>query len=146
VKIEGGGNLTGVISALVASGIPVMAHCGLRPQNIRQLGRFRLQRNEDQILADAQAAEQAGAFAIVLECVESESAARVTQAVKVPTIGIGSGAGCDGQILVLHDILGLVPGRTPRHAKAYADLKTAVVQAVSQFRDDVRSGAFPPAS
>ena len=107
-----------VIKALVSAGIPVMAHCGLRPQSIHQLGGYRVQRDEKQLLADAQAAEQAGAFAIVLECIPADVAARITKAVKIPTIGIGSGAGCDGQILVLHDLLGLTPATcrvTSRH-------------------------------
>jgi 3-methyl-2-oxobutanoate hydroxymethyltransferase len=107
------------------------------------LGAYRVQRDEAQLLADAQAAEGAGAFAIVLECVPAEAAARITEALKIPTIGIGSGAGCDGQILVLHDLLGLNPGHVPRHVKAYADLKNVVTQAVAQYRDEVRAGVFP---
>lgn len=95
------------------------------------------------MLADAQAAEQAGAFAVVLECVPVELANRITAAVRIPTIGIGAGAGCDGQILVLHDLLGLLPGRTPRHAKAYADLGGAISKAVGQYCDEVRRGIFP---
>ena len=120
-----------------------MAHCGLRPQNIHQLGGYRVQRDERQLLADAQAAESAGAFAIVLECIPAETAARITAAVKIPTIGIGAGAGCDGQVLVIHDLLGLNPGRVPRHVKAYANLKETVAKAVTQFRDEVRQGKFP---
>jgi 3-methyl-2-oxobutanoate hydroxymethyltransferase len=143
VKLEGGEDQTDVIEALVSAGIPVMTHCGLRPQSIRQLGAYRVQRDEAQLLADAQAAEGAGAFAIVLECVPAEAAARITEALKIPTIGIGSGAGCDGQILVLHDLLGLNPGHVPRHVKAYADLKNVVTQAVAQYRDEVRAGIFP---
>ena len=98
-----------------------MAHCGLRPQSIHQLGGYRVQRDERQLLADAQAAEHSGAFAIVLECIPAEVAARITASIKIPTIGIGAGAGCDGQILVLHDLLGLGPYRVPRHVKSYAD-------------------------
>ena len=143
VKLEGGVEQSEVINALVSAGIPVMTHCGLRPQNIHRMGGYRAQRDEKQLLADAQAAEQAGAFAIVLECVPAEAAARISQAIKIPTIGIGSGAGCDGQILVLHDLLGLTPGRVPRHVKAYADLKIVIAQAVAQYRDEVRTGAFP---
>jgi 3-methyl-2-oxobutanoate hydroxymethyltransferase len=143
VKLEGGVDQAEVIAALVSAGIPVMAHCGLRPQGIRQLGAFRVQRDEKQLLADAQAAQQAGAFAIVLECMPAEIAARVTQAINIPTIGIGAGNGCDGQILVFHDLLGLTSGRVPKHAKAYADLKQVIAQSVAQYRDEVRSGAFP---
>jgi 3-methyl-2-oxobutanoate hydroxymethyltransferase len=132
-----------VIKALVSAGIPVMAHCGLRPQSIHQLGGYRVQRDEKQLLADAQAAEQAGAFAIVLECMPAEMATLITKTVKIPTIGIGSGAGCDGQILVFHDLLGLSTGRVPRHAKAYADLKNVITQAVTQYREEIRCGDFP---
>jgi 3-methyl-2-oxobutanoate hydroxymethyltransferase len=143
VKLEGGAEQADVIASLVSAGIPVMAHSGLRPQSIHQLGGYRVQRDERQLLADAQAAEHAGAFAIVLECIPAETAARISASVKIPTIGIGAGAGCDGQVLVLHDLLGLNPGHVPRHVKAYADLKKTVVQAVAQFRDEVREGKFP---
>jgi 3-methyl-2-oxobutanoate hydroxymethyltransferase len=143
VKIEGGLERAEVIQALVSAGIPVMGHCGLRPQSIHQLGRYRVDRDEEKLIADTQAAEQAGAFALVLECVPAETAARISQTIKIPTIGIGAGAGCDGQVLVLHDVLGLIEGRTPRHAKVYADLKGPILQAVTQYRDDVRAGAFP---
>jgi 3-methyl-2-oxobutanoate hydroxymethyltransferase len=120
-----------------------MAHCGLRPQNIRQLGGYRVQRDERQLLNDAQAAEHAGAFAIVLECIPAEAASRITASLTIPTIGIGAGAGCDGQILVLNDLLGLNPGHVPRHVKAYAHLKETVVEAVARYRDEVREGKFP---
>jgi 3-methyl-2-oxobutanoate hydroxymethyltransferase len=143
VKLEGGVEQSDVISALVSAGIPVMAHCGLRPQSVHQLGGYRVQRDERQLLADAQAAEHSGAFAIVLECIPAEVAARITASVRIPTIGIGAGAGCDGQVLVLHDLLGLNTGHVPRHVKAYADLKNVVTQAVGQFRDEVRNGTFP---
>jgi 3-methyl-2-oxobutanoate hydroxymethyltransferase len=141
--VEGGMEKADVIKALVSAGIPVMAHCGLRPQSIRQMGGYRVQRDEIQLLADAQAAEEAGAFAIVLECIPADIAARITETLKIPTIGIGSGPGCDGQILVFHDLLGLTPGRVPKHVKAYADLKNVVAQAVTQYRDEVRLRDFP---
>ena len=96
VKLEGGAEQAEVIAALVSAGIPVMAHCGLRPQSVHQLGGYRVQRDERQLLADAQAAEHAGAFSIVLECIPAEAAARITAAVKIPTIGIGAGSSCDG--------------------------------------------------
>jgi 3-methyl-2-oxobutanoate hydroxymethyltransferase len=143
VKLEGGVEQSEVIAALVSAGIPVMAHCGLRPQNIHQLGGYRMQRDERQLLADAQAAEISGAFAIVLECIPAEVAAKITASVRIPTIGIGAGAGCDGQVLVLNDLLGLNLGRVPRHVKPYADLKTTIVESVTRFRDEVRSGQFP---
>ncbi|MEN6450280.1 MAG: 3-methyl-2-oxobutanoate hydroxymethyltransferase [Thermoguttaceae bacterium] len=143
VKLEGGVEQAEVIAGLVSAGIPVMAHCGLRPQSVHQLGGYRVQRDEPQLLADAQAAEQAGAFAMVLECIPAETATRITAAVKIPTIGIGAGPGCDGQVLVLHDMLGLNPGRTPRHVKVYADLGKMAVDAVTRYRDEVREGTFP---
>jgi len=143
VKLEGGVQQAEVIAALVAAGIPVMAHCGLLPQSVHQLGGYHVQRNEPQLLADAQALQQAGAFAIVLECIPREVARRITAALSIPTIGIGAGAGCDGQVLVLHDMLGLLPGRTPRHAKPYADLKTIITEAATRYRDEVRNGTFP---
>ena len=143
VKLEGGVEQADTIAALVSAGIPVMAHCGLRPQSVHQLGGYRVQRDERQLLADAQAAEQAGAFSIVLECIPSDTAARITDAARIPTIGIGAGAGCDGQVLVLHDLLGLNAGYVPRHVKAYADLEKLIGDAVSQYRDDVRDGRFP---
>jgi len=145
VKLEGGTEQAEVIAALVSAGIPVMAHCGLRPQNVHQLGRFSVQRDRQQLLADAQAAVQAGAFSVLLECIPAEMAGEITQAVPVPTIGIGAGAGCDGQVLVIHDLLGMIPGRVPRHAKPYADLKSTITAAVSTYRDEVRSGVFPGA-
>jgi len=143
VKLEGGVEQSEVIAALVSAGIPVMAHCGLRPQNIHQLGGYRVQRDERQLMADAQAAEISGAFAVVLECIPAETAARITASVMIPTIGIGAGAGCDGQVLVLNDLLGLSPGYVPRHVKAYANLKQIVAESVTRFRDEVREGTFP---
>jgi 3-methyl-2-oxobutanoate hydroxymethyltransferase len=143
VKLEGGVAQAEVIAGLVAAGIPVMAHCGLQPQSIHCLGGYRVQRNEEQLLADARAAQHAGAFAIVLECIPAAAADRITAAVNIPTIGIGAGAGCDGQILVLHDLLGLGSAALPRHAKAYADLGAAISQAVARYRDEVRQGIFP---
>jgi len=143
VKLEGGADQAEVIAALVGAGIPVMAHIGLRPQNVHQLGAYRVERDRDTLLTDARAAEEAGAFSMVLECIPAELAAEVTEAVGIPTIGIGAGTGCDGQVLVLHDLLGLTPGRLPRHVKAYANLKSETVDAVTRYRDEVRDGSFP---
>jgi len=143
VKLEGGADQAEVIAALVAAGIPVMAHVGLRPQSVHRLGGYRVQRDEKQLLADARAAEQSGAFSIVLECIPTPIAARITEELSIPTIGIGAGLGCDGQVLVTHDLLGLSTGRLPRHVKAYANLGEQVRQTVAQFRDDVRAGTFP---
>jgi 3-methyl-2-oxobutanoate hydroxymethyltransferase len=143
VKLEGGVEQADTIAGLVSAGIPVMAHCGLRPQSIHTLGGYKVQRDEQQLMADARAAQDAGAFAIVLECIPRELAKKITEHVSIPTIGIGAGADCDGQVLVLHDLLGITSGYMPRFAKAYADLKTEITQALTQYRDEVRSGAFP---
>ena len=143
VKLEGGVDQAETIAALVSAGIPVMAHCGLRPQSVHQLGGYKVQRDEEQLLADARAAERAGAFAIVLECIPAEIAAKITHAVAVPTIGIGAGAECDGQVLVIHDLLGLASDYVPRFVKAYANLTETITRAVECFRDEVRGGEFP---
>ena len=143
VKLEGGVDQAETIAALVWAGIPVMAHCGLRPQSINALGGYKVQRDERQLMADAKAAEAAGAFAIVLECIPRELAKKITEHISIPTIGIGAGADCDGQVLVLHDLLGITSGYMPRFVKAYADLKTEITRAVTQYRDEVRSGKFP---
>lgn len=143
VKLEGGAEQAGVIAALVSAGIPVMAHCGLRPQSVHMLGGYKVQRHAERLLADARAAAHAGAFAIVLECIPAAVAAEITAAVPVPTIGIGAGAGCDGQVLVTHDMLGLTVGRVPSFVKQYADLRGTIASAVTQYRDDVRGGTFP---
>jgi 3-methyl-2-oxobutanoate hydroxymethyltransferase len=143
VKLEGGQQQAEVIQSLVSAGIPVMGHVGLRPQNVHVLGGYKVQRVEQQLLADARAAESAGAFAIVVECVPSEIASRITQAVRVPTIGIGAGVDCDGQVLVTPDLLGMTAGYVPRFVKAYADLRQSITDAVTRYRDEVRSRQFP---
>ncbi len=143
VKIEGGMEQAEVIAGLVSAGIPVMAHVGLRPQNVHQLGGYRVQRDLDQLLGDAKAAERAGAFSIVLECIPAGDAERITAELNIPTIGIGAGTGCDGQVLVFHDLLGLTEGRLPKHVKPYAGLKNTIVDAVTRYRDEVRDGTFP---
>lgn len=143
VKLEGGTEQADVIRALVNASIPVMAHCGLRPQSVHQLGGYSVQRDRPRLMADAKAAADAGAFAIVLECIPADLAAEITAAISIPTIGIGAGAGCDGQVLVFHDLVGLTPGRLPRHVKAYADLRSTILDAITRYRDDVRQGNFP---
>jgi 3-methyl-2-oxobutanoate hydroxymethyltransferase len=143
VKLEGGVEQADTIAALVRAGIPVMAHCGLRPQSVHTLGGYKVQRNEKELMADAKAAEAAGAFAMVLECIPRELAKKITDAIAIPTIGIGAGADCDGQVLVLHDLLGITSGYLPRFVKAYADLKTNITEAITQYRDEVRAGTFP---
>ena len=147
VKFEGGENRAETVAALVDAGIPVLAHCGLRPQEIRLTGGYFVQRQKEQLFRDIEAVERAGAFAIVLECLEAELAKEATQAVSIPTIGIGSGPHCDGQVLVFHDILGYTPERQPalKHAKQYADLHTIISDAVKQYVLEVQSGKFPGA-
>jgi 3-methyl-2-oxobutanoate hydroxymethyltransferase len=144
-KLEGGVRTAAAIAAVVAADIPVMAHVGLTPQSVRRLGGFRVQRDEAKLLEDALAVEQAGAFAVVLECVPVDVGQKITAALKVPTIGIGAGAGCDGQILVTHDMLGLFEELRPRFVKQYADLGRDVVRAVEVYCREVREGTFPAA-
>ncbi len=145
VKLEGGGRMAATIRALVAADIPVMGHVGLTPQSIRRLGGFKVQRDEDQILADAHAVADAGAFAVVLECVPTEVAARVTREVPIATIGIGAGPDCDGQVLVTPDLLGLFEGFRPRFVRRYADLGEPIRQAARDYVADVQAGRFPAA-
>ncbi|MCS7045416.1 MAG: 3-methyl-2-oxobutanoate hydroxymethyltransferase [Gemmataceae bacterium] len=145
VKVEGGLRCVPAIEAIAAADIPVMGHIGLTPQSVRRLGGFRVQRDEPKLIADAQAVEAAGAFAIVVECVPSATAEKITAAVKIPTIGIGAGPGCDGQILVSHDLLGLFDDFKPRFAKRYADLGREILKAVETYVREVRDGTFPDA-
>jgi 3-methyl-2-oxobutanoate hydroxymethyltransferase len=147
VKLEGGRARVGMVAALVATEIPVMGHLGLTPQSVHALGGYRVQAKRaaeaEALVQDAHALAEAGCFAIVLEGVPDVVAARVTAEVPVPTIGIGAGAACDGQVLVFHDLLGLGTGPVPKFVRRYADLGGLAVQSVSSWADDVRSGAFP---
>ncbi len=143
VKLECGAEQAEVIRALVGAGIPVMAHVGLSPQAVHQLGGYRVQRDEQRLVSDAQSAEQAGAFAVVLECIPAPVAQRITDTLSIPTIGIGAGPHCDGQVLVTHDVLGLTSGYVPRFARQYADLAGTIREALATFRADVREGRFP---
>jgi 3-methyl-2-oxobutanoate hydroxymethyltransferase len=147
VKLEGAGPMLSRVQALVGAGIPVMGHIGLTPQSATMLGGFKAQGRTAEkavrLYEDALALEAAGCFAIVLEAVPAAVAARITEALTVPTIGIGAGAGCDGQVLVWHDLLGLYEGRAPRFVKRYADLATEIERAVSAFVTDVRERRFP---
>jgi 3-methyl-2-oxobutanoate hydroxymethyltransferase len=143
VKLEGGVRSEATIRAITSADIAVMAHVGLTPQSVRRLGGFKVQRDEGKLLEDALAVEKAGAFAVVLECMPAEIAQRITAALKIPTIGIGAGTGCDGQILVTHDMLGLYGDLQPRFVKRYGELGQAVKDAVSQYCRDVREGKFP---
>ncbi len=146
VKLEGGAAQADTIAALVNAGIPVMAHVGLRPQSVHQLGGYRFQRDTEILLNDAQAAADAGAFGIVLECIPAAVAKQVTAQLEIPTIGIGAGPHCDGQVLVLHDLLGMSDGFSPRFSRRYAQLHEHSIQALKQFSHDVRSGEFPDAT
>jgi 3-methyl-2-oxobutanoate hydroxymethyltransferase len=143
VKLEGGVRSAAAVAAVVAADIPVMGHIGLTPQSVRRLGGFKVQRDADRLLEDARAVEAAGAFALVVECVPADLAARITAAVKVPTIGIGAGPACDGQVLVTHDFLGLFDDLRPRFVKQYADLGRAVRDAAEEYCREVRDGTFP---
>lgn len=145
VKLEGGAEQANVIAGLVSAGIPVMAHVGLRPQNVHQMGGYKVQRDEPRLLQDAQAAQEAGAFAVLLECIPASLAAKITQSLRVPTIGIGAGPACDGQVLVVNDLLGLTSRYVPRFVKQYADLNAMISTAVAQYREDVAAGTFPSA-
>lgn len=144
VKLEGGVNQAETIRALYAADIPVMAHVGMRPQSVRQLGSMgRIQRNRERLLADAQAAQDAGAFAVVLELIPRRIAGEITASLEIPTIGIGAGPECDGQVLVLNDMLGLTEGFHPRFLKPYANLRQEVIRAVKSYASEVREGVFP---
>jgi 3-methyl-2-oxobutanoate hydroxymethyltransferase len=147
VKVEGAGSTVSRALALVGAGIPVMGHIGLTPQSATMLGGFRAQgrtaAKARQLLAEARSLEQAGCFALVLEAVPAPVAAKITAALSIPTIGIGSGRDCDGQVLVYHDLLGLYQGRSPRFVKRYAELATTIQQALERYAADVRSGSFP---
>lgn len=149
VKIEGGRRVLPAIQAILAADIPVMGHLGLTPQSFRKLGGFKVQGKENEsareILDDARALADAGCFSLVLECVPDRLAAEITATISIPTIGIGAGASCDGQVLVFHDAMGLSGDFKPRFVRRYADLSAAIREAARAFRQDVKSGAFPSA-
>ena len=147
VKLEGGASRAGLVKKLVESQIPVMGHIGLTPQSIHTFGGYRVQgRTLDsaaELQADAEALEEAGAFAIVLEGIPRELAAIITRRLRIPTIGIGAGPDCDGQVLVYHDLLGLTFGQTAKFVRSYANLREVIHQALTHFRDDVTQGCYP---
>jgi 3-methyl-2-oxobutanoate hydroxymethyltransferase len=145
VKLEGGQRSAAGIEAITRADVPVMGHVGLTPQSVRRLGGFKVQRDASRLLDDALAVEAAGAFALVVECVPAEVAGRITEAVKIPTIGIGAGPRCDGQILVTHDVLGLFEELKPRFAKRYADVGGEIRAAAEAYCQEVREGTFPGA-
>jgi 3-methyl-2-oxobutanoate hydroxymethyltransferase len=147
VKLEGGENQADAIRAIVAMDIPVMAHIGLTPQSIHRMGGYRVQgKKEEQaerLLVDAQAVQAAGAFSVVLEGIPLKLARRITAELSIPTIGIGAGHHCDGQVLVIHDILGLCEKYSPKFVKRYADVKAVMADAVSRYIAEVKGGEFP---
>src|ERR1700724_4080627 len=147
VKVEGGERRLELIARLTEAEIPVMGHIGLTPQSVNALGGYRVQGktvdSAEQLLRDARAVEAAGAFAVVLEAVPRELAAQITRELRIPTIGIGAGPDCDGQILVVHDMLGLTFGHKPKFARRYADVGEIITRAASDYCRDVRQGSFP---
>jgi 3-methyl-2-oxobutanoate hydroxymethyltransferase len=147
VKLEGGMKMKGVIKAIADIDIPVMGHIGLTPQSIHQMGGHKVQgKVEEQkrkIMEDALAVEEAGAFSVVMECIPTELAAEITKRLTIPTIGIGAGIHCDGQVLVIHDVLGLMGNFRPKFVKSYVDLRQVIFQAVENYMDEVRKGKFP---
>lgn len=151
VKLEGGVNVARVMKAIVNVDIPVMGHIGLTPQSVHRMGGFKVQGKKsgrqpgarERLLEDAQAVTEAGAFAVVLEGVPIELAHEITERLPIPTIGIGAGPYCDGQILVIHDILGLTERFSPKFVKRYADVRSTISQAVSTYINEVRGGTFP---
>jgi 3-methyl-2-oxobutanoate hydroxymethyltransferase len=147
VKLEGGEKVAEIIRRIVDAGIPVMGHIGLTPQSVHAFGGYRVRgrnrREAVQLLRDAQAVEQAGAYAVVLELVPASLARFISQRLTIPTIGIGAGAGCDGQVQVLHDMLGLFTDFVPKHTKRYALLAETIREAFTQYTQEVKEGSFP---
>ncbi len=143
VKLEGGAAVRKTIEAIAAADIPVMAHIGLTPQSVHKMGGFKVQKEMDRLLNDARSVEEAGAFSVVLECVPGEIARKITEEVSIPTIGIGAGIHCDGQVLVLHDMLGLFERFVPKFIKRYAHLGEEALAALRQYKEEVEKGEFP---
>jgi len=147
VKVEGGRQRLEVIEALINAEVPVMGHLGLTPQSVNRLGGYRVQgrgkKSAARMVDEARLLADAGCFAIVLECVPSDLATEISNAISIPTIGIGAGAGCDGQVLVFHDMLGLFDGLSPKFVKRYADLGNLARKGIASFVDEVRQGVFP---
>ena len=147
IKLEGGQEMAETVNRIVKSGIPVMGHVGLTPQSVNQLGGYRVQgktiSDAIRLMEDTRALEEAGAYAVVLECVPAALAQMITDRLSIPTIGIGAGVGCDGQVQVLHDFLGLFTDFLPKHARRYANLAETIQDAASQYISDVHLGKFP---
>jgi 3-methyl-2-oxobutanoate hydroxymethyltransferase len=147
VKLEGGAEYAEVIARIVRAGVPVMGHIGLTPQSVHKLGGYvvqgRTEEKAQRLVADARALEAAGCYALVLEAIPAPLAIEITHALSIPTIGIGAGAGCDGQVLVCYDLLGMNPDFAPKFVKRYAELAAVITEAVTAYRDEVREGTFP---
>jgi 3-methyl-2-oxobutanoate hydroxymethyltransferase len=147
VKLEGGAEYSETVSRIVRAGVPVMGHIGLTPQSVHKLGGYvvqgRTEEKAQKLLADAKALEQAGCYSLILEAMPADLAAEISRSVSMPVIGIGAGAGCDGQVLVCYDLLGMNPDFSPRFVKKYVDLAVLIRDAVTQFRDEVKHGEFP---
>ncbi|MCG8549419.1 MAG: 3-methyl-2-oxobutanoate hydroxymethyltransferase [Desulfobacterales bacterium] len=143
VKLEGGADVCPAISAMAKAGIPVQAHIGLTPQSVHQMGGFKVQRDEERLLKDAKDVQAAGAFSVVLEGIPASIAEKITQALTIPTIGIGAGPSCDGQILVLHDMLGMHDGFIPKFVKKFVDISALANQGLAEYIQEVQDGSFP---
>lgn len=143
IKLEGGAAVRDIIKRISDAGIPVQAHIGLTPQSVHQMGGYKVQRDEDRLVADAIEVQEAGAFSVVLEGIPSEISEKITKTLAIPTIGIGAGPYCDGQILVLHDLLGLHDRHVPKFVKQYAHLKEIAQSAVKKYFEEVQNGTFP---
>lgn len=146
VKLEGGMAVAERIRAMTEAGIPVLAHIGLTPQSVHQMGGYRVQRDRDRLLADAGKVQEAGAFAVVLEGIPAGISGEITNSLTIPTIGIGAGAACDGQILVMHDMLGLSGGHVPKFVKKYAALRQNAMDGLRTYIEEVQAGNFPDES
>jgi 3-methyl-2-oxobutanoate hydroxymethyltransferase len=147
IKLEGGAEYADIVQRIVRAGIPVMGHIGLTPQSVHKLGGYvvqgRTEEKAQKLLADAKALEEAGCYSLVLEMMPTELSAQIARELSIPVIGIGAGAGCDGQVLVIYDLLGLNPDFSPKFVKKYLDLGTLIREAVMRYNDDVRQGTFP---
>jgi len=147
VKLEGGLEMCGIVRALVDAGVPVMAHIGLTPQTASQLGGYKLQGkgldDARRLLAEAKGLEEAGAFGLLIECIPEKLAQVITESIAIPTIGIGAGVHCDGQVLVTHDLLGMFDKFTPKFVKKYADLSPIIKESIQQYNSEVRAGSYP---
>ncbi len=143
VKLEGGADVCDVIRAIAKAGIPVQAHIGLTPQSVHQMGGFKVQRDEDRLLDDAHRVQDAGAFSVVLEGIPSPIAKKITETLTIPTIGIGAGEHCDGQVLVIHDMLGINDQFLPKFVKKYADIAQVARKGVGEYINEVKQGKFP---